>query len=99
MNTNGIVSLTAPNTAHTPEAFPLSENQIIAPYWSDVDIRGIGQIFYRQTTNSTLLVRATNEIRAAFPTSQNVNVTNLLIVTWDAVGYYNNGIDKVSMSM
>ena len=91
--------MTTPYTAFTPREFPLSGNQIIAPYWSDVDIAGIGQIFYRQTTNSTLLVRATNEIRAAFPTSQNVNVTNLLIVTWDAVGYYDNRIDKVSMSM
>ena len=99
MNTNGIISLTTSYNPYTPLALPLSGNQIIAPYWSDVDITGIGQIFYRQTTNSTLLARATNEIRAAFPTSQNVNVTNLLIATWDAVGYYNDGIDKVSMSM
>ena len=68
---------------------------MIAPYWADVDTAGIGQIHYRQTTNSTLLARATNEIRMAFPTSQNVNVTNLLIVTWDSVGYYLSHTDKV----
>jgi len=27
--------------------------------------------------------------------SQNVFVINLLIVTWDAVGYYSNGMDRV----
>ena len=27
--------------------------------------------------------------------SENVFVINLLIVTWDAVGYYLNGTDKV----
>ena len=68
---------------------------MIAPYWADVDTTGTGQIYYRQTTNSTLLARATNEIRMAFPTSQNVNVTNLLIATWDSVGYYDSRTDKV----
>lgn len=81
---------------HDPRAFPLSGTEkIIAPYWADVDTRGIGQILYRQTKNSTLIARATNDIRAAFSTSQNVNVTSLLIVTWDSVGYYNRRTDKV----
>ena len=81
---------------YTPIVLPLSENvQLIAPYWADVDITGIGQIYYRQTNNYTLLARATNEIRKAFPTSQNVNTTNLFIVTWDSVGYYDSRTDKV----
>ena len=33
----------------------------------------------------------------AFPTSQNANVTNLLIVTWDSVGYYDGHTDKVEI--
>lgn len=48
-------------------------------------------------TTPTLLVRATNEIKAAFPTSQNVYVTSLLIATWDSVGYYSGRTDKVCM--
>ena len=77
-------------------ALPLNEDiKLIAPYWADFDTRGIGQIYYRQTNNSALLARATNEIQMAFPTSQNVNVTNLFIITWDSVGYYNSGTDKV----
>ena len=80
---------------YTPRAFPLGGNaSIVAPFWADVDTTGIGQILYRQTYNSALLARATDEIRAAFPTSQNVTVTSLLIVTWDAVGYYHS-TDKV----
>ena len=69
---------------------------IIVPYWSDVDLTGTGNIFYRQTKNPDLLARAANEISNAFPLSQNVTVTNLFIVTWDAVGYYYNHADKVS---
>ena len=54
-------------------------------------------MFYRQTTDSSLLARATSEIKAAFPRSQNVTITDLLIVTWENVGYYNQKSDKVSM--
>ena len=88
--------MTTPFSGFTPRAFPLSGYaSIISPYWADADTRGIGQILYRQTKSPALLARATDEIRAAFPTSQNVNVTSLLIVTWDAVGYFNRNTDKV----
>ena len=82
--------------AFTPASLPLNGTErIIAPYWADVDTTGIGIIFYRQTNDSTLLTRARNEIKAAFPRSQNVIITNLLIVTWDGVGYYSSRTDKV----
>ena len=70
-------------------------DKIIAPYWADVDTRGTGNIYYRQTTDPNLLVRATSEIRTAFPMSQNVIINHLLIVTWDEVGYYDRNTDKV----
>jgi len=77
---------------------PLSStDKIIAPYWIDVDTRGTGDIYYRQTTNPSLLARTTSEIRAAFPISQNATITNLLIVTWDRVGYFYWQNNKVCM--
>ena len=83
-------------TAHTPRPFPLNDtNMIVAPFWADVDTRGIGQVFYRQTTDPNLLARATSEIREFFPDSQNVTMQNLLIATWDNVGYYNFRTNKV----
>ena len=93
---NGIISLNNSYNAWTARLLPLSRTQFIAPYWADFDSRGTGQIYYRQTKNPTLLARATKEIRAAFPLSQNVIINNLFIVTWDAVGYYSYGIDKVN---
>ena len=44
-------------------------------------------MFYRQTTDPSLLARATSEIRAAFPEYQNVTMQSLLIATWYKVGY------------
>ena len=79
---------------------PLNSTQFIAPYWADVDLRGRdGLVYYRQTKNPDLLHTATNQIQTLFPSSRNANITNLFIVTWDAVGYYSYGIDKVCMYM
>ena len=95
MGDNGIISLDNLYNPWNPRLLPINNIQFVAPYWADFDLTGTGNVFYRQTRDSTLLARATNEIRAAFPMSENVIITNLLIVTWDAVGYYSNNTDKV----
>ena len=96
MNTNGLVSLDSSFTSSYVRSFPLSITvKVIAPYWADVDTRGTGQIFYRQSTDPSLLARASNEIKAAYPLLQNIAITHLFIATWNAVGYYSYGIDKV----
>ena len=77
---------------------PINGARFIAPYWADTDLRGIGQVYYRQTNDPALLARATNDIQRAYRLSQNVIVTNLVIVTWDAVGYYSFGTDKVRLA-
>ena len=93
---NGIISFNHIYGARTPYSLPLSSShRIIAPYWADVDARGTGRIYYRQSSDPNLLARVANDIRKGFPTSENVTVTNLLIATWDAVGYYNYNSDKV----
>ena len=75
---------------------PLSGSyKIIAPYWADVDTRGTGDIFYRQSTDPTLLARASREIRTALSLTYNIEIKHLLIATWDAVGYYYRNTDKV----
>ena len=85
-----------PYNHYAPQNLPLNSNQkIIAPYWADVDLRGIGCVFYRQTDDPVLVAKANSDIRAAFPASENVTISNLLIVTWDFVGYYPRKRDKV----
>ena len=92
-----MISFNSPYNVRTPLSLPLSgSDQIIAPYWADADTRGTGQIFYRQSTDPSLLARASREIQSAFPSSQNVTITNLLIATWDEVGYYSENDDKVA---
>ena len=97
INDDGIISFGSPYISCTPLPFPLNSigAMLIAPYWADVDTKEIGDIYYRQTTDPSLLARATSEIRAAFPTSGNVTIKSLLIATWDNVGYWFQKLDKV----
>ena len=98
VNNNGDISFTTPVSTFTPEAFPLSGNlQLIAPYWADVDTRGTGSVWYRETTDTQLLARARDEIRAAFINQASFNPTSLFIATWDHVGYYSRRTDKVGL--
>ena len=100
VNDNGVISFNSRYNVRTPLSLPLSStDKIIAPYWADVDTTGTGDIYYRQTTDPSLLARATSEIRAAIPTSQNVTITDLLIATWDRVGYAYRQTNKVCMYM
>ena len=96
VNDDGVISFNSPFGDDTPRPLPLSgSDQIIAPYWADVDTRGIGQIFYRQSTDPSLLARASREIQSALSLTHEVELKSLLITTWDIVGYYSGNSDKV----
>ena len=96
VNNNGIISFTRSVSKYTPDPFPLESNfELIAPYWSDVDTRGIGEVWYRETANPDLLERAQREISKAFVALEIFTPTYLFISTWDHVGYYNSHTDKV----
>ena len=93
---DGIISLGGLFSSGTVP-LPLSDltQHVIAPYWADIDTQRAGDIFLRQTSEPTLIARATREVQSAFPTSSNATIKRLLIVTWDAVGYYFFNSDKV----
>ena len=96
MNNNGDISFTTAVPGFTPTSFPLSDNlELIAPYWADVDTRGTGNVWYRQSEDLSLLNRAGDEIRAAFPSLGFFTPSYLFIATWDHVGYFSSHTDKV----
>ncbi|XP_065916685.1 uncharacterized protein [Dysidea avara] len=97
INENGVISFGSPFNVHTPSSLPLNgTDEIIAPYWADVDTRRTGNIYYRQTTDPSLLFKANREIRAAFPMCGDVTIQNLLIATWHRVGYHFTKSDKIN---
>ena len=91
---NGIISFNRLLNQYIPSPLPLNEINFIAPYWCAIDTRGTGQVYYRQTNDPILLARAINDI-PSFLHPENVVITNLFIVTWNAVGYFSENTDKV----
>ena len=68
---------------------------IVAPFFADVDNSvGNGKVWYRLTSNATLLSQAKSDIPVAL-SGPNFNPQQLLIATWDHVGYYQQHTDKV----
>ena len=65
--------------------------QTIIPFLGDVEIRRFGTIFYRQTSNVTLLQRARDQLQELFPSSGNFTPTTLFIATWDRVAQRGGG--------
>ena len=98
INTNGVISFTAPVPTFTPQPFPIANRFLIAPFWADVDTRGTGEIYFKETVNRTLLTKARNVIRRA--THQVAGLSRfrprwLLIATWYKVGYFSSHTDQV----
>ncbi|XP_048259530.1 nidogen-1-like [Haliotis rufescens] len=96
INSNGHLSFLTELPGYRPSLIlPIGFN-VIAAFFADVDTRAAGQIFYRETSNPTLLERAATSIQAHFRGQGTFEPTSLFIATWDNVGYFNSKFDKVN---
>ena len=77
--------------------FPFgNKRSFVAPFWADVDTTANGNVWYRQTKLQSLLDKANKQIKNAFPLQPQFTATDLIIATWDHVGYFDSKSDKVS---
>ncbi|XP_046389156.1 nidogen-like isoform X2 [Ischnura elegans] len=95
VNSNGLLSFRTEIPSFFNIQFPL-DYPVIAPFYSDVDTRGAGTIFYRETQDEALLSRATGLVREYFSSASSFEAKSVFIATWKGVGYYNKGADKVN---
>lgn len=73
----------------TSQAFPINgSHKIIAPFWTDIDTRKGGYLWYRTTTEHTVLQRGTNKIRSLFPELPHFSATWMMVVTWEDVAAF-----------
>ncbi|XP_043227529.1 nidogen-like isoform X1 [Amphibalanus amphitrite] len=95
INSNGLLSFMTelPNFYNVP--FPL-DYPLIAPLYSDVDTRGAGDVFYRVTYEEDELRRFDERIARYFSGGASFQSQELLVATWDGVGYYNSRADKTN---
>ena len=84
VNTNGVLSFNERFRQPFPMQFP-SPNSItkISPYWENFDTSRSGRIYYRNTTDITLLRRAQFSLRDIFPSARDFFPSYLFIATWD----------------
>ena len=98
VSTNGYISLDAPIVAFFPQAFPLYNSILIAPFWADVDTRGNngGTIWYRSDVSElTVLNRTKGLVESAFPDQVGFSPVYVFIATWDRVGYFDRHTERV----
>ena len=61
-----------------------------------MDTRGTGIVWYRSTTDPEIILRVRDEISTAFPQlSISFIAQEVVVVTWDHVGYYARRTDLV----
>ncbi len=77
----------------TPDPFPLGvrgdNRRLVAPFWADVDTNvNSGRVFHRETTDGSLLNRATQDVRDAFVNAQAFSAAWLFVTTWYNVTYF-----------
>ena len=98
---NGILSFSFADTRSVPQAFPLDETAIIAPLWSNVDIRGLledekaNKITWRVEYNQTNLDHVDSLLREHTDVKR-FGATWAFVATWNKVGYYPSKIDLLN---
>ncbi|CAK6971012.1 alpha-tectorin-like [Scomber scombrus] len=90
VNHNGHLTFDNPMSTYQPTRFPLhGSRDIIAPFWTDLDNRQMGQVYYNQYTSGSVLQQATRDINNYFP-NINFNANWVFVATWYEVAYYPN---------
>jgi len=85
VNLNGVLTFNEPFLEVNPEPFPLTSRTMISPYWEHHSTTRFGDVYYRNTTDLTLLRRAQYLLQDVFPSARNFFPSYLFIASWDRV--------------
>jgi hypothetical protein len=62
-----------------------TEEKLIAPYFGDADMSAGGSVYYRSTTDPTLIQQVSNIVTDNFSGTLGLSLGSLFIVTWHQV--------------
>ncbi|NWU92528.1 SNED1 protein, partial [Upupa epops] len=89
VNNNGIISFLKEVSQFTPVAFPISKDRrVVAAFWADVDNRQAGDVYYRESTEQSILERASRDIVQYFPEFPGFSAQWVFIATWYRVTFF-----------
>ncbi|XP_073426629.1 alpha-tectorin-like [Dendrobates tinctorius] len=96
VNNNGVISFNMAVSQYTPDAFPLTNGEtFVTPFWGDVDNDLGGTVCYRETTDSDLLQKISEDMEKHLP-DLHYKATWAFVATWDKVAYYGSASKKVN---
>ena len=94
LSDNGYITLRNPLRSNRPRSFPIATgsytsriSRMVAPYWSDIDTRCGGDIWFRQVTltpSNDLFTRIFIEVSSS-GAGADFKPTSAFIVTWEGV--------------
>jgi len=90
VNTIGIISFKQSFTHPQPTSFPLKNVDIIAPFWTDIDVNKSGNVLFQEVSDTDVLERITNDIITAYPSFTSFRAQWAFIVTWDNISIFNH---------
>ena len=96
VGSNGFITFRNPYTSFFIQPFSSDfelSDPIIAPLWADFSTYGFGSIFYRVTTNVSILHRVKEIIGDANSNYSDYQPLAAIVVTWDSVPpYFYDGV-------
>ena len=61
---------------------------MITPYWADLDLKYGGNVFYRQTTDTIIIEKASVQIKNSFHSFNNAQFNWAFIITWSNISFF-----------
>ena len=107
VGTNGVISFGRPFHLWHPREFPsndplVNSANILAPYWSDNDIRNSGEVFYGafqyedSAEGDNFLVTFSSLISIFYPNASNFRGNFIIIAEWNEVHPFPHGSSNLT---
>ena len=96
VNSNGALYFGPPFDLTITDRFPYFPENIIAPFFSDVNTETAGEVYFRFTSDPLLREQVDSLVPMFFLDSNVFNSLQLFIATWDRVAEFNGRNDSVS---
>ncbi|KAL5241702.1 hypothetical protein ACI65C_009112 [Semiaphis heraclei] len=96
VNSNGLVSFNNEIPTFFNVPFPL-DYPALAAFYANVDLRGSGQVYYREDRDPRTLGHVDSLVSRFYPRYQGrFAATSLFVATWHRVGYYKKNADRTN---
>lgn len=91
---DGIITLGKSSLSHTAlkhRKFPFPPNTpSVAVFYAPIEVGKLGEVFYRETRNESVLKKATDHVRWSFTREQDFVASSVFIATWKNVIHADN---------